>query len=161
MLEATVKKLIAWNGERKIIDSSHEEMRDFITEKIRPDFLDENILGVKFLVFTGSSLSDAEETSWYINPIHSVSCIQFNEFSEPDFESDFEQDYCYFSSEPSESKIASEFLPELLLLMPRYPNVSILEKYSEFRNKLILAGIEDISDVRKYQLFIHWLKKNI
>ena len=147
MLDSVVKKIIARMGEREVVMSSYDEMREFIEDGIRPDFTDSTIVCIKFVVLSGETPEDAEETSWYINELYAEESLDFTP-TEEDF------------LETSNVKMASEFLPELLPLFSIYPGTNILERYSEFRLHLFREGRGDITDSEKLAEFVPWLKEN-
>lgn len=162
MFQAIIKKVIARMGEREVIDCSFEEMQDFVIYNHRPEFLDEHVLCVKFILSLDETMEDTEETCWYVNPVYFQSSLQIkNEFIEDETSFDHFPNPYESRREPLEVKIASEFLPELLLLMPEHPEISILEKYSQFRNNVLFSDSEEASDEKLYELFVQWLSKNI
>ena len=157
-LESVVQKIVARNGEREVVESSVDEMREFIAKEHAKVFKDEYIIAVKFLISEDGTTENSIETSWFVNPIYAD---HIPELEDPNMA-------CYsvwlsdFAGDEWDCPIlASEFLPELLLIIRDYTSISILDKYSEFRNNLLLTGLEDIDDNKKYELFMHWLTKKI
>ena len=130
-----IKKIIASNGEREVLNSSAEEMHRFIMDNIRPEFADPYVLCVKF---TESIFEDAESedaSSWFINPI-----------------------YVYDNREASfvsayGPKMAGSFLPELLLIDNGDEMEEILRKYNAF-HKITLFDGETIPEEEKLNRFI-------
>ncbi len=160
MFDSIIKKVVARNREREIVESSYEEMQQFILTPIQPDFDDETIIAVKFLVCSDESLDDADETSWFINPIYTPQLPELN-FYEIEEELYVEPtkyfDSRYFSS--IHPKLASEFLPELILIAPSYPMISVFQEYQTFRNELILTGLLEKDESERFDMFIEWLSK--
>lgn len=147
MFDSVVKKIIARMGEREVVMSSYDEMQAFIEGGTRPDFSDDTIVCIKFLVLSGESPEDAEETSWYINELYAEESLNFTPAEEDLFET-------------PNVKMAAEFLPELLPLLSIYPGTNILERYSEFRLYLFSQGRGNIIDSEKLAEFITWMKEN-
>ena len=106
MLDYVVKKIVAKEDERIVTDSSYDEMLKFTEEEIRPDFMDPEILCIKFMLCMGEDDDEPEYTDWYINPYHYKG-------SGAEFASNYRMD--------------EEFIPEILLI--QVPTVYIKNKY--------------------------------
>ena len=138
MFNATIKKMIARDGgERELFDSSYEEMQNFIAKEIRPEFDDCYILAVKFLSSTDKDMENAEETSWYLNPIYVKDHPEFLGL-----------------------RMASELLPELLLIKPSSPSDDAFDLYEAFYIELMANGTASISDEEKYDKFVDYLENH-
>lgn len=137
--------------------SSSQEMQEFMIDKIRPDFADDHILAIKFIVATVESFEDADETSWYINPEYSSYLVGLDSH---EYDADATDSFScsdYFYAQAYGPKLASEFLPELLFMIPNHPTISVLDKYSEFR---MATDITNLDDNERYEAFIDWFKDN-
>lgn len=167
MTNLLIKKVIAKEGEREIVDSSYEEMNRFITNISRPDFSKSDVLCIKFLTSDNEDLKDAEETCWYINPEYSerLRLIRIND--EKDAEDSvygteetevFYPDYIFITDENNSIQMPSNLLPELLLMFVPDHEESIFDTYVLFEAELIQNGLIDASDKQKYELFVQSLK---
>lgn len=153
--ERIVKKIIARDGERERIDSSPEEMNDFIVNGMRDEFRDEKILCIKFIVDASEDMADAESTSWFINPVYTESpSEQRGDGSDNDIDTGI-QTYIPEWWNSYGPCMASEFLPELLLL--KIPDV--FRDYQAFHLELLCKGLTDLPDEEKYEKFIESLKE--
>lgn len=182
-----VKKLIARYGERELVESSVEEMQRFIVDRRRPDFDGRDILCIKFLQSDNESMEYAEESSWFINPAYVKGFTMFNRILDIDdslLEEEGDRCYSYvdakeflssddvdddvamefastFGYSPNESygpKMAAEFLPEILVLQPNYPNNCMLEEYQRFYSELLKYSLTAISHEEKLNLFLKYLR---
>ena len=189
MYSTIVKKLIARNGERELVDSSLEEKQQFIVDRKRPDFEDDEILCIKFLDADSESMEGAEESSWFINPIYVERFTMFNHvqnvgenifitdepccsytdsteelLSDRDIDDEIAMELAStFAYSPCESygpKMAAEFLPEILVLQPQFPNNCMFRKYQSFYAELLKYNLTTISHEEKLKLFIKFLKCN-
>lgn len=133
-----VKKVVAMENKRIITESSYDEMLKFTEEEIRPDFQDEKILCIKFMVCACEDDDTPEQTDWYINPCH------------------FKGDGGEY---PYNLTMDCDFVPEILLL--DVPTVYVKNKYTEFRACLLYEETGDLSDEEKYELFWKRCKKAI
>ncbi|MBQ8042693.1 MAG: hypothetical protein IJ272_00890 [Clostridia bacterium] len=187
MFDQVVKKIVARDGERELIDSSSEEMQRFIVDRQRPDFDDESILCVKFLQSDSDSMEFAEESSWFINPVHVKGFAMFDRIPSMDEAILEEDDTCCcsyvdadeticngdvddeiamefastFGYSPNEAygpKMAAEFLPEILILQPQFPNECMLEEYQRFYGELLKHGLSALPHEEKLNLFSKYLK---
>lgn len=178
MYTTIVKKMIARNGEREIVDSSPEEKHQFIVERQRPDFDDESILCIKFLDSDTESMEFAEESSWFVNPIYAERLTvinqdtNFDDYDTCNYESEFldtkdvddvtaMEFASIFGYSPCEAygpKMASEFLPEVLLLQAQFPDTSMLGEYQEFYADLLKYGISNATFTVKLMLFCKYIK---
>lgn len=139
MLESSVKKVIAKDGERLIVDSSYEEFSSFILGERRPDFADERIICVKFLKFYGEDDENPEESDWYINPYY---CTD-----------EYGNSNCLMYESAYGPKMDSEFVPEILLV--DHTNViEVIKRYDTFNTILMIEGKTNLSDEVKYTLFL-------
>lgn len=134
MTNEIIKKVLARDGEREIVDSSPEEMHKFVVEGIRPEFDDEKIICVKFIQPT----CEEDESPWYINP-------QICHDSE-DASCSFIDSYAYGP------KMDSEFIPEILLLF--HDTTTVIKKYACFNKCLLITNEFDISEEEKLKKFI-------
>lgn len=187
MYDIYVKKLIARYGERELVDSSAEEQQRFIVDRERPDFEDESILCIKFLQSDNESMEAAEESSWFINPCYVQGFAIYNRIPSLDaavYEQDEEgclsyvdadETTCYgdvddevamefastFGYSPNESygpKMAAEFLPEILVLQPKHPDICILTHYQRFYAELLKYNLSTISHEDKLKLFNQFMQ---
>lgn len=187
MYDICVKKLIARYGERELVDSSIEEMQRFIVDRQRPSFEDDSILCIKFLQSDNESMEAAEESSWFINPCYVEGFAMYNRIPALDaaaYEQDVESCLSYvdaneaicngdvdddtamefastFGYSPNESygpKMAAEFLPEILVLQPQYPEICILEQYQRFYGELLKYSLSTISYEDKLKLFNQFMQ---
>ena len=133
MFEYLIKKVIATDGERDVVESSQEEMHEFIVEGIRPEFDDPHVLCVKFLYCICEDDDEPEETSWFINP-----------------------EYCpkqlYGSYSAYGPKMDSEFLPELLIM--DIPGTDVFKKFASFHTTLLMEGLNKLPEDERYELFL-------
>lgn len=185
MYGTIVKKLIARNGERELVDSSPEEQQQFIVDRKRPDFKDDSVLCIKFLVAGSESMEAAEESSWFINPIYVERFTIFNSAAQDDIillDSDpccsyvdsveglpnyrdidddvameFASTFGYSPCESYGPKMAAEFLPEILVLQPQFPDKCMLEEYQSFYAELLKYSLTTIYHEEKIKLFIKYL----
>lgn len=112
VFDACVKKVLAEFGEREVVDSSYMNMEEFILYGNRPEFDDDHILAVKFLISTDDSSDDTVETSWFVNPEYAKQILESLEIKSY---LDTETTVDYLSAQAYGPQIASELLPELLL----------------------------------------------
>ena len=128
-----ILKITCMNGERIIESITQEEMHTFISS--RREFPKDS-LGIFFEV-------DGERTSTFINP----------ELCE-DFGIDrYFEDLEFLNTE--DPRLSSDFLPELLLHLPRFGE-RLLGKYIEFRDEQ-LSGSEDVTDdIAMLDAFWEW-----
>lgn len=133
MFDYLIKKVIAKDGERDVVESSQEEMHQFIVERIRPEFNDPHVLCVKFLYCFCEEDDDPEESAWFINPEY---C--------PDY-----LNGCYSAYGP---KMDSEFLPELLIM--DIPDTNVFKKFASFHTTLLIEGLNKLSEEERLNLFI-------
>ena len=132
MMCEVVKKVVAREGfSRTVIDSSYDEMLKFADADIRADFLDESILAIKFVVYSGEDDDTPEQSDWYINP-------------------------AYFRGEgkqfPYNLTMDCDFIPEILLI--DMDTVDVKNKYAEFRACLMFEGDVEFSEEEKYDKFL-------
>lgn len=156
MYSSFVKKVIARDGEREIVDSSPEEMLAFIVNRLRPDFSDHNILCVKFLMGFTDNVSEAEETSWFINPLY-LDDENYHTYERNQSGKLISFIPYYDSYAP---KMASEFIPEILLMHIDDKVHSIFDYYEKFHISLMQERATHISDEEKYELFVKFLEEN-
>ena len=133
-METVIKKIIAKDCEREIIDSSIEEMERFEIEPNIEEFKDKNILCIKFVISDSEDFENAEETNWYINPY----------YIDTEIDSVIPQ-------------MSSEFIPELLLL--HLSKNCIFEEYWNFYKYLLYNNLDALPDEEKYKRFIEWLEE--
>lgn len=130
MLDYVVKKIVAKEDERIVTDSSYDEMLKFTEEDFIPNFMDPEILCIKFMLCIGEDDDEPACTDWHINPY-------------------------YFkgkgSSIPSNYRMDEEFIPELLLLP--VPTVYIKNKYLAFSATLSSSDISLKTDEEKFEAF--------
>ncbi len=178
MIDIYVKKLIARLGERELVDSSAEEMQCFIVDRHRPSFEDENILCIKFIQSYSPSMEFAEESSWFINPCYVKdlsACDGWASEVGPDFLEDmyrslasssvddevameFAATYGYSPKESYGPKMAAEFLPELLILQPQYPEICMFRQYEQFHSELMKYNLTALHHEEKLKLFAQYFK---
>ena len=139
MLETSVKKVIAKDGERIVVDSSYEEFSDFILGERRPDFTDDRIICIKFLRFYGEYDETPEESDWYINPYY---CTDENGNSD-----------CLMYESAYGPKMDSNFLPEILLI-DQANILEVIKRYDTFNTILMIEGQTNLSDEVKYSMFL-------
>ncbi len=134
MNDYLIKKVIAYDGEREVVESSTEEKHQFIVEGIRPDFNDPHVICVKFLYCLYEDDEEPEESSWYINPY-----------------------YCQNSGFGRQSaygpQMAAEFIPELLLITS-HPISEVLKKYDSFNTMFVIRQSVELPDDEKIELFL-------
>lgn len=168
MFDAVIQKIIARYGEREVVDSSAEEMQQFIVEGIRPDFDDRDVLCVSFLI--SEDTEEFESSPWFINPIVVEGSPIFNyiadgdsqfyfpehvAFQQTDDESmEFFSIFGYSYKESYGPTMASEFLPELLILQQQYPYKNIFQTYEIWLKDSIKYIACDIPDATLLQVFI-------
>ena len=133
-MQTVVEKIMVIDGEweREIVPCSEEEMHNFITEEIRPDFKTSYVVAVKFAVSNGS---EKEETIWYINPYYT-----------------FYDNFDY--------KLASEIIPEIMYIQPNMVRGDLFQRYDEFYAQLMKDNLSDVSDKEKFDLFLKFLLTN-
>ena len=134
-----VKKVVAREGFNRVtLESSYDEMLKFTEAEIRPDFMDESILAIKFIVEACEGDDTPEQTDWYINPV-------------------------YFKGEggefPYNLTLEFDFVPEIILL--DVPTVYAKNKYTEFHVLLLREDGPELSEEEKYNLFWKQQKKCI
>lgn len=174
-ISTQVTKMIARNGEREIIPSSLEEKQQFIVEGKRPEFQDDSILCIKFLdaIETDEFVG---ESSWFVNPVyaerfHNSIATIFEEGEVCNYESaflggsfddksamEFASVFGYSPYDAYGPKLASEFLPEVLLLQEEHPGVGVLEEYQDFHSELLKYGLSTATFTLKLMLFCRYLK---
>ena len=130
MLDYVVKKIVAKEDERIVTDSSYDEMLKFTEEEICPDFMDPEILCIKFMLCMGEDDDEPEYTDWYINPYHYKG-------SGAEFASNYRMD--------------EEFIPEILLI--QVPTVYIKNKYLAFNETLLINSSTHKTDEEKLEEF--------
>ena len=137
MNEYLIKKVVAYDGERKVFESDHEEMHRFIVEGRRPDFDDTSVLAVKFLYCLDEDDEEPEDTVWYVNPYY---C------SNP-----------YFSGYSAYGpRMDASFIPELLLI--NFPGKDVFKKYESFHTILLTEGLNGLTDQERLELFLNQIK---
>ena len=139
MNEYLIKKVVAYDGEREVVESDQEEMHRFIVEGIRPCFDDTSVLAVKFLYCICEDDEAPEETAWYVNPYHCTN---------PDFSG-------YFSYGP---RMDSSFIPELLII--NLPEMNIFKKFESFHTSILIEGFNGLTEHEKLDLFLKKIKSN-
>jgi len=159
MTDLLIKKVIAREGEREIIDSSYKEMTQFIAGTSRPEFSRSDVICIKFLFCDSEDLKDAEETCWYINPIFCEKLASIREHTD-DSSFDTEEsevyypDYIFVTTENDAIKMPSNMLPELILMYVAGQDKSIFEQYSLFEAELMRQNLLYAPDTQKYELFL-------
>ena len=159
MIDVCVRKIIARDGEREITESSVEEIQSFIVNQIRPEFQDDSVLCIKFVVSTDDSFEDSEETSWFVNPLY-VQGIPMLENISVDEEtvSDIIDIYGYSPLLPYGPKMAAEILPEILLIAHQNSGKCVFSAYDSFYSWLMKKNLTEIGDEEKYKRFIRYLR---
>ncbi len=137
MNEYLIKKVIAYDGEREVVQSDQEEMHRFIVEGIRPCFNDTTVLAVKFLYCVCEDDDEPEESVWYVNPYYCEN----------------EHFRCSSAYGP---RMDSSFIPELLLIHKE--KVDIFKKYEAFHTTLLIEGLNGMTDHERLELFLRKLK---
>lgn len=127
-----VKKVVAREGfNRVILESSYDEMLKFSEEEMRPDFKDNSILCIKFIIEACENDETPEQTDWYINPL-------------------------YFRGEggefPYNLTMDCDFIPEIILI--DMDTVDVRNKYAEFRACLMFEGDAEFTEEEKYNKFL-------
>lgn len=137
MNEYLIKKVIAYDGEREVVESDQEEMHRFIVEGIRPCFDDTAVLAVKFLYCVCEDDDDPEESVWYVNPYY-CSNKHFSGYS------------------AYGPRMDSSFIPELLLINKE--ETDVFKKYESFHAAMLIEGLNRLTDSEKLELFLRKLK---
>lgn len=162
MTDLLIKKVIATDGERKIVDSSLQEKSLFISGASRPDFVRSDVLCVKFLISDSEDFADAEETCWYINTDHRERLLlPQDSITQASEEFSFKDIFPIYISETIENgslEMPSNILPELLNMYISSKDEKIFDKYVEFEAELIRNNQIYESDSVKYELFIKSLE---
>lgn len=143
-------KVIARESERELVESCVEEFHAFVVEGKRPDFDDKTVICVRFIICDYSDLELAEGTSWFINPIYLKDKYELRQAIADN--SDLR--YCDYLD-----KMASEFLPELLLLPERVKDRSIFELYENFYHALMMEDETDLPDDIKFERFLNFIEE--
>ena len=158
-----IKKIIARDGTREVVDSDAKELMDVTWYGNIPDFKDTSIICIKFSFSDTDSSDEAEETCWYINGIYADKFISSREnIYDEDVDEDYpleQENYAPFKSENDIYCIFSDFIPEILLIEPP-ENYDMFEIFQHFYNqnmdKLAKASINESVD-----LFIEFMKEDI
>lgn len=137
MNEYLIKKVIAYDGEREVVESDQEEMHRFIVEGIRPCFDDTAVLAVKFLYCLWEDDEDPEDTVWYVNPY-----------------------YCshrFFSGYSAYGpRMDASFIPELLLISS--PGQDVFKKFESFHTSMLMDGLNGLTEQERLDLFLRNIK---
>ena len=133
-MEPVIKKIIAKDCEREIVDSSIEEMHNFSVNSCVDEFNDTSILCIKFVSKDSEDSDISDETNWYINPY----------YIEAEIDSAIPQ-------------MSSEFIPELLLL--HLAKGCVFEEYWDFYKYLLYNNLDGLPDEEKHKRFIEWLEE--
>lgn len=133
-----VKKIVAREDFNRVItESSYDEMLKFTEEGIRPDFSDNSILCIKFIIETCEDDDTPEQTDWHINPY-------------------------YFRGEgrqfPYNLKMDCDFVPEIILI--NMDTVDVRNKYAEFSACLMFEGDVEFTEEEKYNKFLEVVFNN-
>ena len=162
MTDLLIKKVIATDGERKIVDSSLQEKSSFISGASRPDFVRSDVLCVKFLISDSEDFTDAEETCWYINPdLKERLLLPQDSITQAAEDLNFKDVFPVYISAKVENgslEMPSNILPELLLMYISNKDEKVFDKYVEFESELIRNNQIYESDSVKYELFIKSLE---
>lgn len=153
-----VKKVIAKEGSREIVDSSFEEKTRLVETLTCPDFNDDNVICIKFLISDSEDITDAEETCWYINPVYEDK-LQIS-LEIPTVYEDCYPTYIFYSNEDQALRMPSNVLPELILMFIDTLDENIFDKYAEFEGELMSENkYDNTSDLQKYTLFQEYLNE--
>lgn len=157
MTNLLFKKIIAKDGERELIDSSYEEMTEFISGMSRQDFMNSDVICIKFLISDNQDFKDAEETCWYINPEFCSKLSLYEEGEGKDLDIPVENcypDYIFVTTENDAIKMPSNMLPELILMYIPGKEESIFEKYVLFEAELMRENLLYAPDSVKLEMFL-------
>ena len=146
-----IKKIIARDGSRDVVDSDVIELMNIIEDGNIPDFKDKSIICIKFAVSDTDSFEDSEESCWYINKEYAEKFIKPCELPVPG-----NAVYAPFKRTNGVYSIFSDFLPEVFLMNPS-DKYDIFEAYQTFynQNMPILSGMQ-IEQI--YNMFLDFLK---
>ena len=154
MTNLLFKKVIAKDGERELIDSSYEEMTEFISGQCRQDFMHSDVICIKFLISDNQDFKDAEETCWYINPEFCKKLSLSGESANDCAEEASYPDYIFVTTENNAVKMPSNMLPELILMFVPDHEESIFETYSLFEAELMRENLLYAPDSVKLEKFL-------
>lgn len=158
-----VRKVIAKDCEREYVNSSLEEMEEFIVRRMRNDFADKDIICIKFEQASLEDFSDAQSTSWFINPyyVKNISSLIEDEngkliafFDDDSDELDESIHEAFLYPDAYGPKMSSEFIPEILLIDAFNKNSRFLAKYYEFYDKNIDKNLSEKEFVDKFFRFL-------
>lgn len=142
-----VRKVIAKEGKREYVNSSFEEMEEFIVKRRREDFKSKDIICIKFEEASSEDFDDVQSSSWFINPyyVKNISSLieDENEKLIASFVDDENNIETFMYPDAYGPKMASEFLPELLLTDAFWQDNRFSEKYAEFYNKNMTSQLSD------------------
>lgn len=158
-----IKKIIARDGTREIVDSDARELMDVTQNGIIPDFKDTTILCIKFSISDTDCSDEAEETCWYINDIYAE---KFISSSEDEYDDDYDEEYVSkqenyapFKSENDVYCIFSDFIPEILLIEPP-EGYDMFEIFQHFYNQNI-GLLSKCSIDESVDMFIEYINEDI
>lgn len=158
-----VRKVIARDCEREYVNSSIEEMEEFIVRRMRNDFADKNIICIKFEEASSEDFSDAQSTSWFINPYYvtDISSLIEDEngrliafFDDDSDELDESIHEAFLYPDAYGPKMSSEFIPEMFLTDAFYEDSRFLEKYYEFYNQNLDKNLSEKEFVDNFFKFL-------
>lgn len=158
-----VRKVIAKDDERIFIESSMEEVENFIVQRIREEFNDKSILCIKFEFSYFENFEESESTSWFINPYYVKDLssliededgrlIAFLDNNSDELDESIHEVFLYPDSYGS--KISTEFIPEMLLTDKFSEDSRFLDKYYEFYNQNLDKNLSEKEFIDNFFKFL-------
>lgn len=164
-MDSFIRKVIAKDDERIYLESTNEEMNNFIANRIRNEFNDEKVISIRFDVSSDESFLDYQSTDWYINPIYYKEAteiiedeygnlIEVTNDDSPEFDESIHEIAMF--ADAYGPKIDSRIVPELLLTDAYRKEDKFLEMYFAFYD-----SVQDkkYSDSQLYNEFFKQYRK--